>query len=438
MAHIYDQFDAINDSQTIKELPPNEIDALRKAAQEQLIAALDPKLLGQYRDLRAKEAARRLIAQVVEQKHPRLIGPVKRGLVNRLVDELHGYGPLDRFLDDPEVTEILVLGWDRIDIEKDGKLLATDAKFRDEQHLRQVIERIVIPTGRRIDESSPQVDARLPDGSRVHARIPPLAVEGSTVAVRKFKKGVTLDRLVEWGALPPKLAEWLAGCMKMRINILVSGGTGSGKTTFLGALVRYIPEDYLIDIVEDPPEIDIDRRRVRRYQTKPPGLEGTGEISLYSVVVGSLRQRPNIIIVGECRSKEAFSMLQAMNTGHAGSITTVHANSAEDAMARLVAMAASSGELPKDQVSDFVARALEMVIHVSRVADGSRKLVEVAQVERETENGRVKTRPLVKLEMSGGRAVWRTVGQWDRETFMAWEGMMPAPLPEGVIGTWPE
>lgn len=216
------------------------------------------------------------------------------------------------------------------------------------------------------------------------------------------------------------------------------GGLVCHNTTLLGAYARCIPEELVINLIEDPPEIDLERRRLRRYQTRPPGLEGTGEVPLYSVVVGALRERPDVIIVGECRSKEAFSMLQAMNTGHAGSITTVHANDAADALDRLVAMAASSGELPKDQIPEYVARSLELVVHVSRVADGSRKVVEVAQVEPETAGGRVRVKPLVRLEMDGNRAVWRGVDQFTRKTFMAWQGMTPGLLPEGMMGVWPE
>ena len=299
----------------------------------------------------------------------------RRELVNRLTEDVLGYGPVQQFLEDPTVTEVMVNSTDQIYVERDGKLEATGRRFLSVEHVRRVIDRIVSEVGRRIDEASPMVDARLPDGSRVNAVVPPLSVDGPMLTIRKFSVvPFGVDDLIGFRTLTPRLASFLDSCVRARVSILVSGGTGSGKTTLLNVLSGYLPDDERLITIEDAVELRLRQRHVIRMESRPPNIEGKGEVTIRDLVRNALRMRPDRIIVGEVRGAEALDMLQAMNTGHEGSLTTMHANSPRDAMARIETMVLMAGmELPLQAVREQIASAIDLVIHVSRLADGTRR-----------------------------------------------------------------
>jgi len=301
-------------------------------------------------------------------------------------DEVLGLGPLEPFLQDPTVNDILVNTYNQIYVEKNGKLELTDARFKDDGHLMKIIDKIVYSIGRHIDESSPMVDARLADGSRVNAIIPPLAIDGPILSIRRFATDpLELHDLIEYKSLTPEIGELLKGIVQARLNIIISGGTGSGKTTLLNVLSRFIPEDERIVTIEDSAELQIKQDHVVRLETRPPNIEGKGEIVQRDLIINSLRMRPDRIILGECRGKEAFDMLQAMNTGHDGSLTTVHANSPRDALMRLETMVAMAGvDIPSEFLRRYIGSAVDIIIQAARLADGSRKLIsfqEIAGIE---------------------------------------------------------
>jgi len=306
----------------------------------------------------------------------------RKTVAQQLRDDLLGYGPLQPLLDDPTITEIMVNGKDPIYIERAGKIIETDIKFASTTHLRRVIDRIVSGVGRRIDESSPMVDARLPDGSRVNAIIPPLAVDGAVLTIRLFAKDpFTMDDLVGIGTLTEPTAQFLRACVEGRLNLIVSGGTGTGKTTLLNALSSYIPEDQRIITIEDAVELQLQQKHTIRLEARPANVEGRGEISIRDLVRNSLRMRPDRIIIGESRSGEALDMLQAMNTGHEGSLSTVHSNSPRDAIARLETMVLMAGvELPDKAVREQVASALHVIVHLTRMPNGMRAVTHITEV----------------------------------------------------------
>ncbi len=299
-----------------------------------------------------------------------------------IADEMLGYGPIEPLLDDPAVTEVMINGPRKVFFEQAGQLHLSDRVFRDNDHIMRIIEKIVVPINRRIDESSPMVDARLPDGSRVNAIIPPLAVDGPTVTVRKFSRDpFSVEDLIGFGTLIPEMVEFLKACIKTRLNIIVSGGTGSGKTTLLNVLSSFIPSNERVVTIEDPCELQLRQRHVIRLETRPANVEGKGMVAARELVRNALRMRPDRIIVGEVRAGEAFDMLQAMNTGHDGSLTTAHANSPRDAIARIENMVLMAGlDLPVRAIREQVASALDMVVHVNRMADGTRRVTHVTEV----------------------------------------------------------
>ncbi len=299
-----------------------------------------------------------------------------------MLDELLGYGPITMMLDDPEVTEVMVNGPDMIFVESRGLLYETGVRFMNEEHLVQVIKRIVERVGRHVDEASPMVDARLPDGSRVNAVIPPLALDGASLTIRKFaEKKLTTDDLIAFGSMTREMALFLEEAVKRRQNILVSGGTGSGKTTLLNILSRFIPDNERLVTIEDSAELKLSHRNIVRLEARPANIEGRGRITIRDLVVNSLRMRPDRIIVGECRGAEALDMLQAMNTGHDGSLTTAHANNPRDAMSRLENMVMMAGyELPSSAIREQIASAIDLVVQQSRLGDGSRKIVKIVEV----------------------------------------------------------
>ncbi|WP_138414204.1 CpaF family protein [Sinomonas gamaensis] len=332
-------------------------------------------------ELRA--AARDELTHVIDGERVPLSGPERSRLLREIEDDVLGYGPLQRLLDDDDVTEIMVNRHDQIYIERKGRLQLSGLRFSSEAQLRTVIERIVSRVGRRIDESSPLVDARLADGSRVNAVIPPLAVGGSSLTIRKFGKvPLTVRDLIGFGTLTLEMAELLQACVKAKLNIIVSGGTGTGKTTLLNVLSAFIPDNERIVTIEDAVELQIQQEHVVRLESRPPNTEGKGEVTIRDLVRNSLRMRPDRIVVGEVRSGESLDMLQAMNTGHDGSLSTVHSNSPRDAIARLETLVLMAGmDLPLRAIREQIASAVNLIVQISRLRDGTRRITHITEVQ---------------------------------------------------------
>lgn len=411
-------YEAMETQQSVQELDKNTWQNLREKAQKKVLNEAPKEVLGKYRDPEAKNIVRRYIQMVVENELPSFNFQARQGITERLVNEIQGYGPLEQFLDDPKVTEVIVERYNKIMIEEDGELRDVNITFDSEEHLRLVIERIIAPLGRRLDWSSPTVDARLPDGSRVCAVIPPIAPDGTTVSIRKFRPNVSMEDLVKWEMLTESVRKGLEACVNGRLNIIVSGGTGSGKTTFLNALSEYISPKLSIITIENPVEMQLRHPNVRRWEARSANIEGTGEVNMMSLVITALRSRPDIIIVGEVRGKEAYAMMQAMNTGHLGSMTTLHANNTTQAMERLVAMVSSAQELPKELVPGYISETVDVVIHLMRMADGKRRVTEISEIMGEKE-GKIITNPLVEFKVDTFEdgiitGKWEKVGEFSR------------------------
>ena len=305
-------------------------------------------------------------------------------LVREIVDDIIGYGPLEPLLEDDSVSEVMVNGYDQIYVERGGRLEATEAAFLDNAHLMRIIEKIVSQVGRRIDESSPMVDARLPDGSRVNAIIPPLSLRGPALTVRKFSRDpFSIDDLIRFGTLSHKTMEFLSACVRGKLNILISGGTGTGKTTTLNAVSAFIPNKERIVTIEDAAELQLQQQHVVTLEARPPNIEGKGEVRIRELVRNALRMRPDRIVVGEVRGAETLDMLQAMNTGHEGSLTTIHANSPRDALSRIETLVLTSGvELPVRAILEQISSAFDLIVHLTRLVDGSRRISHVTEVLR--------------------------------------------------------
>jgi pilus assembly protein CpaF len=357
---------------------------LKSRVHHACIAKLGPELFTAETSGDLSERVLRAVTEQLALDRTPLTREERRQLVREITDDILGYGPLEPLLRDDAVTEVMVNGADRIYIERAGKIELTATSFVDDAHLLRIIDKIVSQVGRRVDESSPMVDARLPDGSRVNAIIPPLSLRGPTLTIRKFSRDpYTMDDLINFGSLTPKAAHFLAACVQGKLNVLVSGGTGTGKTTTLNALSAFIPGDERIVTIEDAAELQLQQEHVITLEARPPNIEGVGEVKIRELVRNALRMRPDRIIVGEVRGPETLDMLQAMNTGHEGSLTTIHANSPRDALSRLETLVLTAGvDLPLRAIREQVASAFDLLIQITRLVDGSRRISHVTEVLR--------------------------------------------------------
>jgi pilus assembly protein CpaF len=328
------------------------------------------------------EFIRERLNEIYVQTKVALPEDIRNQIFHDILDELTGFGPIQPLLDDPDVSEVMVNGPKKVFIEKKGKLTKSSVTFDDDDHVLRVIDRIILPLGRRVDADTPTVDARLPDGSRVNAVIRPVSIDGPSITIRKFKKDkLSIQELINYGSLTPNMAEFIRACVLAHLNIVISGGTGSGKTTLLNVLSSYIQEEERIITIEDAAELQLQQDHVLRMETKVPNIDGRGTVSIRDLVRNSLRMRPDRIIVGECRGGEALDMLQAMNTGHDGSLTTLHANSPRDAISRLETMVLMSGmDLPLKVVRQQISSAVDLIVQQTRLKDGSRKVTAITEV----------------------------------------------------------
>ena len=361
----------------------DRIAEIRTRVQERLVEVLGPRLFdASMSDTELEGLVHQRLRELLDEEESGLSAQEKLLIVRQIGDSVMGLGPLEPFVRDPEVTEIMVNGWESIYVERAGKLYWTGTKFHDEGQLRRTIEKIVAKVGRRIDESSPYCDARLPDGSRVNAIIPPLAIDGPALTIRKFSADpYRAEDLVSFGTLTRPVVELLEACVRGRLNILVSGGTGAGKTTTLNVLSSFLPEDERIITIEDAAELRLQQPHTVRLESRPPNIEGRGEVAIRDLVRNALRMRPDRIVVGEVRGGEALDMLQAMNTGHDGSISTIHCNSPRDALARLETMVMMSGmDIGIRAIRDQIASALNLIVHQSRLKDGTRRMTHVTEI----------------------------------------------------------
>jgi pilus assembly protein CpaF len=355
---------------------------LKTRIHHECIAKLGAELFKQSSDEDLNERVLRSVSEQLALDRTPLTREERRRIVREITDDILGYGPLDPLLRDDSVTEVMVNACDQIYVERDGKLERSTASFADNGHLLRIIDKIVSQVGRRIDEASPMVDARLPDGSRVNAIIPPLALKGPTLTIRKFSRDpYTANDLIAFGTITAQAAQFLAACVKGKLNILISGGTGTGKTTTLNALSAFVPSDERIVTIEDAAELQLQQDHVITLESRPPNIEGQGEIRIRELVRNALRMRPDRIIVGEVRGPETLDMLQAMNTGHEGSLTTIHANTPRDALSRLETLVMTAGvELPHRAIREQIASAFDLLVQIQRLVDGSRRITHVSEV----------------------------------------------------------
>lgn len=373
------------------EISPRNLAPAKKEPYEQLKNSIHKKIIDELKDIAIDEENQDILAVKIEEMVIKILDaegehisrPDRLRIAKEISDDSIAFGPITPLLRNSEITEVMVNGPDSVYVEKNGKITKTEVYFRNNNHVMHIIDKIVTPLGRRIDESMPMVDARLPDGSRVNAIIPPLALNGPTITIRKFfKEPLSVDDLVNLGTLTPQISDFLEACVKSRLNILVSGGTGSGKTTTLNVLSSFIPDDERIVTIEDAAEIQLRQEHVITLESRPPNIEGRGSITIRDLVRNALRMRPDRIVVGEVRSGEALDMLQAMNTGHDGSLTTGHANSPRDMLARLETMVLMAGmELPVKAIREQISSAIDLIIHQSRMRDGSRKITHITEVQ---------------------------------------------------------
>jgi pilus assembly protein CpaF len=410
---------------------------LKTRVQNKLLAELDPTM-----DISKTEEVRRTIMELFEQilneENIVLSRPERQRLFEQITAEILGFGPLQPLLDDESITEIMVNGPKNIYVERKGKIVRVPVTFESNDHVMRVIDRIVAPLGRRIDEASPYVDARLPDGSRVNAVIPPISLIGPTLTIRKFSKTpITIEQMISFGSLTPEAVEFLKACVIARLNIVISGGTGSGKTTLLNVLSGFIPSDERILTIENAAELQLRQEHVVTLESRPANIEGRGEITIRQLVVNALRMRPDRIIVGEIRDEAALDMLQAMNTGHDGSMTTAHSNSPRDTLARLETMTLMAGmDLPVRAIREQIASAINVICHQERLRDGSRKVVNITEVSG-MEGDVITTTDIFVFEQSGienGKIVGRLRPTGLRPKFMEQIEASGIHLPPTIFG----
>ena len=410
---------------------------LKERIQDKLIAELDPQMDVTRTD-EVRHTIEEMYDQILAQEGTILTRQERQRLFEQIVAEILGLGPLEPLLADESITEIMVNGPHKIFIERKGKLEKVNLSFESDDHLMRIIDRIVSPLGRRIDEASPMVNARLPDGSRVNAIIPPLALNGPTLTIRKFSKTpLTVEDLIRFGTITEEAMEFLKACVIAKINIIVSGGTGSGKTTLLNVLSGFIPSDERIITIEDAAELQLRQEHVVTLEARPPNIEGKGEVTIRDLVVNSLRMRPDRIVVGECRAGEALDMLQAMNTGHEGSLTTAHSNSPRDTLSRLETMCLMAGmELPVRAIREQIASAIDLIVHQERFRDGTRKVVNITEVQG-MEGDVIVMSDIFQFEqqgMEGGRVIGRLKPTGIRPKFIERIEAANIHLPPGIFG----
>jgi len=383
------------------------------------VAAVGPELLqsGDIELSELRERVRTVVDDELTRRGERLTSEERQQLVEAVADDVLGFGPIDPFLRDNSITEVMVNGYDQVYIERAGVIEETSVRFASQDHLQRVIDRIVSAVGRRVDEASPMVDARLHDGSRVNVIIPPLSLQGPILTIRKFSRdALTVDDLIQLGSLTPELAEVLEACVRGKLNVLISGGTGVGKTTLLNVLSSFIPDQERIITIEDAAELRLHQTHVVSLEARPPNIEGRGEVRIRELVRNALRMRPDRIVVGEVRGAETVDMLQAMNTGHEGSLTTLHANSPRDALTRLETLVLTAGvDLPLRAIREQIASAFDMIIQLTRLVDGTRRVSSVTEVLRMESDVITVQELFATRPMSGGT-----------------EGLLDRPRPTGI------
>jgi pilus assembly protein CpaF len=389
------------------------LNELKFTLHQRLIEELDPAKLHGLEDDKARAAVVAAARTLISQEMPGIVGAVRDELVDAVADEVLGLGPIQPLVIDPGVSEIMVNDADQVFYESEGRLFLSSVRFRDHAHIMRIVERIVAPLGRRIDESSPMVDARLADGSRVNVIIPPVSPKSPTITIRKFRQDkMTIEDLISTGSMTRELAEFFRACVQVRLNFLVSGGTGTGKTTMLNALSSFIPDTERIVTIEDPTELRLQQGHVVSLEARPPSLEGKGEVTQRDLVRNALRMRPDRIIVGEVRGSEAFDMMQAMNTGHEGSLGTVHANSPRDALARIENMILMAGlDLPVRAIREQISSAIHVIVQIARLPDGSRRVTHVAEIAG-MEGEVVTMQDLFRFRQRGIDSEGRVVGEF--------------------------
>ncbi len=412
---------------------------LKYKLHQRLIEELDPSKLDGLEPAKAREAVESSARALIAEEMPGIVGMTRDELVTAVADEVLGLGPIEPMLRDNSISEIMVNAPDTVFYEKDGRLYLSPIRFRDAGHILRIAERIIAPLGRRVDESSPMVDARLADGSRVNIIIPPVAPKSPTITIRKFRQDkMTIEDLIATGTLTRELAEFLRACIQVKLNIVISGGTGTGKTTLLNALSAFIPDEERIITIEDPTELRLQQVHIVSLEARPPSLEGKGEVTQRDLVRNCLRMRPDRILVGEVRGAEAFDMMQAMNTGHEGSLTTIHSNSPRDALARVENMILMAGlDLPLRAIREQMVSALQVVVQIARMPDGSRKIITVSEITG-MEGQVVTMQDIYRFEQRGIDTEGRIVGDFRptgiRPQFVERFALAGIELPQDVFG----